>query len=572
MRSDSQVRVDRPLLEERLAVLPAGGLALVAGSAGYGKSSAVASWCTRSGEPTRWLRATRDLHDALTLAVDEDDGIRLPRLSRAMRRHADVDAGVTALLSDLGAPSGGLTLVIDDADRLASETEGLATLRAIVERAPDRSRVILIGRRVAGLRLASARARRSVVEIGAQALRISPLQARQIAEARGWRGTPTLLEELRRSAAGNGGVVAAWTGAHPNDPDSEALDFVRRDVVGSSAPTLRRLASKEGEAAIELLESLWSEGLLLAPAGEDELGGEGWALPQSIADALQLSPEPFSRAIRDGAAHRRERRHAESLGDQATSRVRVRDLGPIEILVGDLRIDGTQIRPRSLALLLFLATRPRHTATREEVIEALWPDAESEAGVNSLNQAIYHLRRALDPEYDVRPAGEAASYVRHESEVVSMHPELVSFDSTDALHGIDAIRRRASAGELDSILDLYRGPFGADLPFEGWATEHRDAIDVGIVAAVERAAIAAHDAGEIDRAIDIVGRAVRIDPANADLAESLAMLLAEVGAVAASRRAANRASGMLREVGVEPPLELVRLTRPPSIPSQPEPR
>jgi DNA-binding SARP family transcriptional activator len=182
--------------------------------------------------------------------------------------------------------------------------------------------------------------------------------------------------------------------------------------------------------------------------------------------------------------------------------------------------------------------------------------------VNSLNQAIYHLRRALDPAYDDRPTGEAAAYVRHESEVVSMHPELVSFDSAAALRGIDAIRRRASAEELNVILDLYRGPFGADLPFEGWATEHRDAIEVGIVAAVERAAIAAHDAGEIDRAIDIVGRAVRIDPANADLAESLAMLLAEVGAVAASRRAANRASGMLREVGVEPPLELVRLTRP----------
>ena len=116
MRSDSQVRVDRPLLEERLAALPPGGLALIAGSAGFGKSSAVASWCTRSGEPTRWLRATRDLRDALALAVDEDDGIRLPRLSRAMRRNADADAGVTALLSDLGAPSGGLTLVIDDAD------------------------------------------------------------------------------------------------------------------------------------------------------------------------------------------------------------------------------------------------------------------------------------------------------------------------------------------------------------------------------------------------------------------------------------------------------------------------
>lgn len=112
--------------------------------------------------------------------------------------------------SPISAPHSELTLVIDDADALATSPEGLAFLRALAERTPDRSRVALIGRRVAELRLIAARAKRQVMHIGAAALRVTPRQTRQIAEARGWRGAPTALEEARRAAAGNGGILATW--------------------------------------------------------------------------------------------------------------------------------------------------------------------------------------------------------------------------------------------------------------------------------------------------------------------------------------------------------------------------
>jgi DNA-binding SARP family transcriptional activator len=64
----------------------------------------------------------------------------------------------------------------------------------------------------------------------------------------------------------------------------------------------------------------------------------------------------------------------------------VHDLGPLSIEVAGRRIEGTAIRPRSVALLHYLATRPRHAATRDEAIDALWPEAEAQAGLNSLNQ------------------------------------------------------------------------------------------------------------------------------------------------------------------------------------------
>jgi DNA-binding SARP family transcriptional activator len=73
----------------------------------------------------------------------------------------------------------------------------------------------------------------------------------------------------------------------------------------------------------------------------------------------------------------------------------VHDLGPLSIEVAGRTIEGSAIRPRSVALLHYLATRPRHAATRDEAIDALWPEAEAQAGLNSLNQAMRGCQRRM---------------------------------------------------------------------------------------------------------------------------------------------------------------------------------
>ncbi len=558
MRKGVRISAERPRLERELDQLEAGGLAIIAGSAGYGKSSSVASWSTRSGGPTRWIRATRGLEDALALAADEDAGVWLPRLSRAVRRGQADLACAAALSVDLATPHSGLTLVIDDADALATDPEGLAFLRSIAERGPDTSRVILIGRRSASLRLATARSKRGVLEVGAQALRISPQQTRQIAEARGWSGTPTRLEEARRAAAGNGGVLAAWLSRETDVAlQGDLNDFICRDVVAGSAPLLRRLAENSGEQAdLKVLSSLWGEGLLLAPASHDELGGEGWAIPEMIAVALNLPPRVASHAV----APNEPSTYALQIRPPCEERVIIHDLGPLVVEANGHTIAGSSIRPRSLALLMYLGTRPRHSATREEAIDALWPDADAQAGLNSLNQAIYHLRRAIDPDYDAAPEGSATPYVRHEAEVVSMNPELVQFDSARLGAQLNKIRVRPRAEELEELLDTYHGPFGAELPFEPWVERHRSTLEVGLLAVIERAVAAAHAAGDYDRAINLAARAVRIDPEDGGLLEALAMLLAEDGALTGARRAARRAVTVLREMEITPPAALLQLS------------
>ena len=553
-----RVHSARPRIDAALDALTDGGLALICGSAGYGKSSAVAAWGIRADRPMRWLRASRGLDDALHLAADEDDGVRLPRLARAVRQQQLATVCAAALIADLSAPHSELILVIDDADALAESPDGLAFLRALAERAPDRSRVALIGRRVAELRLIAARAKRQVMHIGAAALRVSPRQTRQIAEARGWSGAATALEEARRAAAGNGGILATWLDQMREGGDRRGLDeFIRRDVVGGSGPLLARLAHPAGEEADpELLRTLWEEGLLIAPAAHDELGETGWTIPRFIAETLNLphvlGPVPNDTEIAP----------VNITTPRAVSPVAVvHDLGPLSIEVAGRTIEGTAIRPRSVALLHYLATRPRHAATRDEAIDALWPDAEAQAGLNSLNQAIYHLRRALDPDYDLAlQEGTPTPYIRHEAEMVTVNLDLVRFDSAQLRSTLDAVRRRARVDQIDDLLDSYVGPFGVEVPFEPWAEQHRSALDVGIFAVIEREMAAAYSVGDIDRAIDLALRAVRIDPTDGAMLEHLALLLEESGSIAGARRAAARALSALREMDIAPNPALQRLS------------
>lgn len=77
---------------------------------------------------------------------------------------------------------------------------------------------------------------------------------------------------------------------------------------------------------------------------------------------------------------------------------------------------------------------------------------------------------------------------------------------------------------------------------------------------MERAIAAAHAAGDYDRAINLAARAARVDPDDGGLLESLAMLLAEDGAMTGARRAARRAITVLREMEITPPAALLQLS------------
>ena len=175
-----------------------------------------------------------------------------------------------------------------------------------------------------------------------QALRVSPQQTRQIAEARGWRGTPSQLEEVRRGAAGNGGILSAWLSRADDQSSTRDLDdFIRRDVVGGCEPLLRRLTEERSETTnLHMLQSLWGEGLLIAPAEDDELGREGWEIPKMIASALSIPGELIM-----GLPHppRTQHTRVREVPREQDRRAFIHDLGPLYLEVDGRTVDGLSL-------------------------------------------------------------------------------------------------------------------------------------------------------------------------------------------------------------------------------------
>ena len=131
-----------------------------------------------------------------------------------------------------------------------------------------------------------------------------------------------------------------------------------------------------------------------------------------------------------------------SLARRLADRVSIEDLGRVGIFVGSRFVEGSSIRRKVLALLCFLASRPRSSATRDEVMDALWPEFDPSDALNSLNQTVYFLRRIFEPAYkdDLSPG-----YVHHESDVIWLDEGLIGCRSQSVYRAHQADVGRANA-------------------------------------------------------------------------------------------------------------------------------
>ncbi len=67
------------------------------------------------------------------------------------------------------------------------------------------------------------------------------------------------------------------------------------------------------------------------------------------------------------------------------------DLGRIAIDIGQRHLFVSQSRRRTASLLAFLASRLNHSATKEQVLESLWPNQSPGGAANSLHQTLFYL-------------------------------------------------------------------------------------------------------------------------------------------------------------------------------------
>ena len=153
---------------------------------------------------------------------------------------------------------------------------------------------------------------------------------------------------------------------------------------------------------------------------------------------------------------------------------RIEMFGGMRAQSGDLTL--TRFRTQKTALLLArLAFFPRRTHPREELADALWPDADRDAGRNNLKQSLAILRRLLEP-----PGTPASGVLIADRAGVRLNPAAITTDVADFEAALrDAARLPDASARAQCLRQagaLYQGEL---LPgfYDDWVVEERERLD-----------------------------------------------------------------------------------------------
>ena len=306
-------------------------------------------------------------------------------------------------------------------------------------------------------------------------------------------------QDSRRSVAERDGAkLDLWVTEAERDSALALLDLA--DVIATSIGMLNPVPEALERSIIQAPER-WVPALGRQLALQDP--ATAFAAAALVARYGTLDDAKLLKAFdRTHPSRPRRRGYVTKLIRRVSPTVRVHDLGPTRYEVGDREVVVTETRRRSAMLLLYLITHPRLAATKEQVMEGLWPDQSPGSAINSLHQTLFVLRRDLEPWYE---EGATADYVRMESDMVFLDSEIFQIDSVSFNRQATDILRTGTASERGpEMLRLYRGRFAPEFEYEEWADPWRTQLHATYLHLAHATARALIRDGRVAEAVDVL--------------------------------------------------------------------
>ena len=201
----------------------------------------------------------------------------------------------------------------------------------------------------------------------------------------------------------------------------------------------------------------------------------------------------------------------------ATAALYIQALGAFRVWRGGQEIErGAWGRERAVQLLQFLVCHRGHAVHREQVLEALWPEASPSAAASGLRVALSALRDALSPG---RGSGTESPFVRREGDTLRLAMEEGVRADVDEFTRLLKAARSAEGADADQAIALYeaalttyRGEFLAEHRYAAWAEVERQRRRSEFLAAAERLAGLLLAADEAERAVRWAETILQHDP------------------------------------------------------------
>jgi DNA-binding SARP family transcriptional activator len=144
----------------------------------------------------------------------------------------------------------------------------------------------------------------------------------------------------------------------------------------------------------------------------------------------------------------------------------VRLLGQFAVSVGSVELaEGRWPSLRAAHLVQLLALQPRHRMTRDQIIDALWPQLDAAAGAANLRKAMHHARQAL---------GRHDAIVGHGSELLLWPDRPVYVDAELFEQQADRALARRDAAECAEAAQAYGGDLLPGARYDAWTVAPRE--------------------------------------------------------------------------------------------------
>jgi DNA-binding SARP family transcriptional activator/predicted ATPase len=235
----------------------------------------------------------------------------------------------------------------------------------------------------------------------------------------------------------------------------------------------------------------------------------------------------------------------------------VRLLGPVRLVIGN----GAELsfRGHAARLLAWFALRPGRAFSADELAALLWPRGAPATARTAIQGHISRLRRSLRDAEGASIETAAGGYT-FRAAPGTVDVERFAALNAEATEALAARRPAAAADGLAAALDLWSGPALADVRAYPPFTAEAQALDDQRRGAEERYALALTEAGELDRALALLGRLVNEEPLRERRWALLMTALIGAGRQTDALRAYRLAASTLVEsTGLDPGPELQRL-------------
>jgi DNA-binding SARP family transcriptional activator len=129
-------------------------------------------------------------------------------------------------------------------------------------------------------------------------------------------------------------------------------------------------------------------------------------------------------------------------------------------------------RRKATLLVKLLALQPHHQIHRDQAMETLWPDLDSELAANNLHKTIHLARLALEPA--LATAADSHFILTESQRILLRAPGNLYIDVEAFEQQATRATRSEDARECEAALSLYAGDLLIEDLYDGWLDSRRE--------------------------------------------------------------------------------------------------